>query len=201
MNGGNYTTIEDLDAFDNNVPDPQYDNVVSRVRAVNPYPVSSDNNMLDNLTNTQVYDQEYRESNPVLSMPEVTIIQPEPQSALPPQGMVAQQGMNPHQQGSVAQTVHEPRFNPSPYLSEEEKRLQVQHAQSNQQGGGGYYNVEEPEPVRRRNDGHTCLGVDGHIKHCSICSKLHACDKKPYIIIIFVLVIINILLLKKVLNF
>ena len=198
-----YSRIEDLDVIEDNIPDPQYENVIQRIRPTNTFPIGSDNGRLDVLTDQQVYDQEYREGNAVLSIPEVRIVQPEQQGGVPVDQMNQQGGPhmgNPHEQGAIAQRANEPRFNPSPYLSEEEKRMQIQHAQGNQQGGG-YYNVEEPEHVHRHNDGNTCLGVDGHIKHCSICSKLHACDKKPYIIIIFVLIIINILLLKKVLNF
>ena len=175
MSGG-YTTLDSLDSMDDNIPDQYQEEVVSRLRSnPHPFPVSSDNSMLGNLTHGGDYNQEYRETNPTISIPEVVITQP--QTTLHQhQGVPPQHQMNPHQQGSLAQrqAPQEPRYNPSPYLSDEEKRLQVQHVQGVQQGG--YYSADEPVVVNHRHDGNTCIGVDGHIKGCSICSKLHAFD-------------------------
>ena len=56
------------------------------------------------------------------------------------------------------------------------------------------------QPPQSSGSGPSCLHVADHIEHCPICSKLYRQDNTLLLIVIVVLAIINIILLKKVLD-
>ena len=186
---GNYTM---LDGIDENVPDQFQEQVNKRINNnFNTFPTSSDNNMLDGLTPVGVYDQQYPAQVPTAAPIDngMGMQQMGNQGGQQMMNQGGQQMMNQgmqqvvNQGGSQQETV---TYNPSPYLDNQEKQVQQRQIENS-------YN-ELPTT------GHTCLDIDMHIKNCSICSRLHDCDKKPYIIAIFILTIICLLLMKKALN-
>lgn len=56
----------------------------------------------------------------------------------------------------------------------------------------------DPNPHRYMNM--NCIDIANHIHYCPICSRLYACDKRPYITAIVFLAVIVIILLRKVME-
>ena len=199
-----YTMLENLDVIEDNIPEHFQERVKTKINNfTNSMPITSDNNMNDSFSQGPSNDPLFGNVPPPAT---ARINAPYyiddkgneiyENGKAPVRVSNDGQGWSYKQNGGVPQQENQRSYEPSPYLDEREKTYQqsrmVGYAPSQEHS-------EQPQqpPQPQQN---TCLEIDKHIKNCSICSKLHACDKKPYIIIIFILVIITILLMKKALN-